>query len=294
VETYHYEYPFDPDKRNNTAASVFRLVRDGGVRVLDLGSGPGIVAGALATMADKEVTCVDIESTHLESAAERGVQRTIRSDLTSPTWTDQLAGEQFDVIVLADVLEHLVDPADLVTRLRDQQLLAPGGRIVVSIPNASHIALLALLATGDFPYRPAGLLDATHLRFFTLTSMRRLLEETGFTITRVRRTTKPLRKTEFKDVVDLIDPDTLRQLSAQHEESDTYQYVLQVEPLSSEAVRDLRERLRRSEKQRRRLRQRTKELEQRIDEVYASQTWRAGRAIVKGPAAMRRAMTRRG
>ena len=288
MTTSRYEYPFDPDKRNNTAASVFRLARDGRARVLDLGCGPGIVAGALATLADKDVTGVDLEDSHLEAAAERGVQRTISSDLTSAVWSDELAGEQFDVIVLADVLEHLVDPASLLERIRERQLLAPDGFLIVSIPNAGHIAFLALLATGDFPYRPAGLLDATHLRFFTLTSMRRMLEEQGFGIGRVLRTVKPLQKTEFGYLVDRLSPDTLHRLLAQHEETETYQFVLRVEPLQADLVATLQKDLDRAKTQRRRARRRAKDLEKQLEAAYASSTWRVGRAIVGGPAKLLR------
>lgn len=300
-----YEYPFDPDEPNNTAASVFRLARQGGTRVLDLGSGPGIVAGALAHLADKEVTCVDAEDRSLEAAAERGVQRTIAADLTGPTWREKLAGEQFDVIILADVLEHLVHPGELLSQIRDRELLASDGHLVISFPNASHIAILALLATGDFPYRPAGLLDETHLRFFTLTSMRRMLEEHGFGINRIRRTTRRLAQTGFADVALRLSPDALRALHEQHDEADTFQYVLRVQPLvaaETVALRDevqrLRRRARKLEQQRRQAlnkrdaaRADAEELGRRLTEVRASSTWRAGRLLVGAPAAIRRRLS---
>ncbi|MGA9596185.1 MAG: methyltransferase, partial [Acidimicrobiia bacterium] len=65
-----YEYSFDPDEPNNTAAAVYRLARGGGPKVLDLGSGPGIVAGYLTAHDGKQVTCVDDSADALAAARE--------------------------------------------------------------------------------------------------------------------------------------------------------------------------------------------------------------------------------
>lgn len=261
-----YEHAFDPEKPNNTAASVFRMAREGGTRVLDLGSGPGIVAGALATLLGKDVTCVDLLDEHLESAAQRGVSRTVQGDLSTDTWISQLAGEQFDVIILADVLEHLVNPATLVRRIREHDLLTRSGFLIISIPNASHIAILASLAAGDFPYRPTGLLDETHLRFFTLTSLHRLLEVEGFTPSRVVRTVRQLQETELRDVGARVDPAVVTQLQQQHSEADAYQYVVRAERLSGQPGPN-REELDRMLRQRRKARKRARQHEARAAEL---------------------------
>jgi 2-polyprenyl-3-methyl-5-hydroxy-6-metoxy-1,4-benzoquinol methylase len=317
--TSRYEYPFNPNRRNHTAATVFRLARTGGVRVLDLGSGPGIVAGALTALADKHVTCVDAEPGHLEAAAARGVARTVLGDLTDPRWADDLAGERFDVIVLADVLEHLVDPGALLRQIGERDLLAPDGRLVISIPNASHLAMLALLSIGEFPYRPTGLLDETHLRFFTLTSIRHLLEAHGFELTRVERTEKTLEQTEFADLLRDVDITALRNLAA-HDEALTYQYVLQAEPLgaarelaglrealaaqrdatrqaerATAAADELRERLAAQEAALTEVERRYDEarserdrLARKLDQVHDSATWRAGRVVTALPGRLKR------
>jgi 2-polyprenyl-3-methyl-5-hydroxy-6-metoxy-1,4-benzoquinol methylase len=314
-----YEYPFNPDRRNHTAATVFRLARTGGVRVLDLGSGPGIVAGALTALADKHMTCVDAEPSHLEAAAARGVARTVLGDLTDPGWVEDLAGERFDVIVLADVLEHLVDPGALLRRIGERELLAPDGRLVISIPNASHLAMLALLSIGEFPYRPTGLLDETHLRFFTLTSIRHLLEAHGFELTRVERTERTLEQTEFADLLRSVDGAALRRLAA-HDEALTYQYVLQAEPLGAarelarlreelaaqrDAVRqaerataevdELRARvaaqqatLREAERRCDEVRSERDRLAHTLDQVHDSATWRTGRVVTALPGRLKR------
>lgn len=289
-----YEYGFDPDRANHTAASVFRFAREGGVRVLDLGSGPGIVSGALAEQVDKDVTCVDIESDHLEAASERGVQRTILSDLTSSEWLDQVAGEAFDVIILADVLEHLVEPGELLRQLRRADLVAERGFLVISIPNAAHISIIGALAAGDFPYRPTGLLDETHLRFFTLKSMRRLLEAHGFVVDRVARTIKQLHESEIEDASLPAASEVTRALAGISEEHDVYQYVLRATPMetgpsvSISELEELRARLRKSEKVRRKERRRRSALASELKAIKASTTWRVGRIFVAPVSALRR------
>ena len=77
-----YSYDFDPDATNNTAATVYHAALAGGRRVLDLGSGPGIVARALATTGERLVTCADVDEEALAEAKAGGVQQV--EDLSPP------------------------------------------------------------------------------------------------------------------------------------------------------------------------------------------------------------------
>ena len=88
--------------------------------------------------------------------------------------------ETFDCVVCADVLEHIKDPWGALADLFG--LLRPGGEIVVSIPNIRNLGVMAELAAGDWAYQEAGILDRTHLRFFTRRSFRRALLGAGFEI----------------------------------------------------------------------------------------------------------------
>ena len=82
---------------------------------------------------------------------------------------------------MLDVLEHLVDPADVLRRVRSH--LRPGGVGLVSLPNVAHWSVRKELAMGRFEYTPSGLLDETHLRFFTLHTGSALIEDAGWQIT---------------------------------------------------------------------------------------------------------------
>ncbi len=95
----------------------------------------------------------------------------------------------FDVVVCADVLEHLADPAAVLARVR--RWISPRGVLFVSLPNVANVAVRLALAAGRFEYADAGILDRTHLRFFTRRSARRLVEEAGFRIRRLRPTPIP-------------------------------------------------------------------------------------------------------
>jgi SAM-dependent methyltransferase len=93
---------------------------------------------------------------------------------------------RYDAILLADVLEHTVDPWGLLAFFRGR--LAPGGVIVISLPNIRHWSTIFNLAVrGDWPHRERGIHDRTHLRFFTLRTMRPLIEGAGLRIERVNR-----------------------------------------------------------------------------------------------------------
>ena len=95
----------------------------------------------------------------------------------------------FDVVVCADVLEHLDDPAAVLARVR--RWLSPRGVLFVSLPNVANVAIRLALLAGRFEYAEAGILDRTHLRFFTRRSARRLVENAGFRIRRLHPTPIP-------------------------------------------------------------------------------------------------------
>ena len=93
------------------------------------------------------------------------------------------AEKTFDAVIALDVLEHLLDPAAVVRKMRDK--INPGGVFIASIPNISHISVSGpLFMKGHWEYRDEGLLDRTHLRFFNRRSAFRLFEDAGYRIVR--------------------------------------------------------------------------------------------------------------
>jgi 2-polyprenyl-3-methyl-5-hydroxy-6-metoxy-1,4-benzoquinol methylase len=95
-----------------------------------------------------------------------------------------LSPGSFDAIIAADVLEHMFHPWQALQRVRP--LLAPGGELFVSLPNARNLKLLSELGRGRFDYAGAGILDVTHVRFFTRKTAVEMLEQTRFVVEDVR------------------------------------------------------------------------------------------------------------
>jgi SAM-dependent methyltransferase len=144
-------------------------------RVLDLGCATGTTGAALKARQDVEVVGIELESDYAREARTH-LDRVFNTDAEHPP--PDLEGG-FDVLIAADILEHLKDPW---TALRAYaQLLEPGATVIVSLPNVAHWSTYAHLARGSWPRRPEGIFDATHLRWFTLNDATQLLEQAGLT-----------------------------------------------------------------------------------------------------------------
>lgn len=109
---------------------------------------------------------------------------------------------EIDVLVLADVLEHLREPRDLL-RIVDQSLSAEG-RIFISVPNIANLTIRLGLLAGIFTYRDRGILDHTHLRFYTKKTLRREIERAGFEIVEMRGSAIPVRLIVGKWVPEVV------------------------------------------------------------------------------------------
>ena len=170
---HRYAHEIDPNG-GSAAARLARMVAPG-QRVLELGTGPGTVTRILHSKGCK-VTGVEMDPETLAMCAPF-CERTLQANLEDPTWHASLACEKFDVVLCADVLEHLRDPRPLLTLL--PQFLNDTGCVLMSLPNASHLSVVASLMAGRFPYQSKGLLDTTHLRFFGRDDIDALLRECG-------------------------------------------------------------------------------------------------------------------
>jgi SAM-dependent methyltransferase len=151
--------------------------------LLDVGCGRGQLADAARQLAYR-VSAIECHPAALAVARDR-VDKLLPMDLTDQnTVAGALEGQSFDVILFADVLEHIPDPLNILQFYL--RFLKTGGRIVVSLPNvASWDRRLALLF-GYFDYADSGIMDRTHLRFFTFHTAQTLLEEAGLAVLSVR------------------------------------------------------------------------------------------------------------
>ncbi len=156
---------------------VAGLVPEAARRILDVGCGEGVLGLSLLERGALHVAGVEIDP----EAASRASAR-LSSVLVGDVETMALPFEprSFDCIILADVLEHMRDPQRALGRLG--AYLAPSGVVVASIPNVRHYSVLHMLMEGGWNYQPSGILDRTHLRFFTLREMLAMFAGCGLKI----------------------------------------------------------------------------------------------------------------
>lgn len=188
-------YAGKPDSYfGNARTEIQPLLPAWSPRVLELGCGGGATLRWLrANQLAGEVHGIELFDEAAEAARphlDSLCQLNIEHD------TLPYSAASFDLILCLDVLEHLVDPWRAMAILR--QLLAPGGVLVASVPNVRHACVsLPLLFGGHWRYRPVGILDKTHLRFFTRESALELIQSPGLAITQVRETGLYLRRNPY-------------------------------------------------------------------------------------------------
>jgi O-antigen biosynthesis protein len=153
-----------------------------GTRVLETGCANGRFSRVLVEHGCR-VVGVELDP-GAAAQAEAFCEQVIVGNLEDPAVQARIPGG-FDVLLFGDVLEHLVAPWDVLRGLRSQ--LNPGGCIVVSIPNVAHWDVRLGLLLGRFDYTYDGLLDGTHLRFFTRRTLWEMLEQTGYRVVRAER-----------------------------------------------------------------------------------------------------------
>jgi methionine biosynthesis protein MetW len=154
---------------------ALRIVRDLvplGSRVLDVGCASGYFGEVLARDRRCDVLGLDYSADALELARKRGIEAHV-IDLDH----EPLDASGFDVVVFADVLEHLRDPGSVLQSARG------AGRAIVSLPNIGNWTARRQIVAGRFPVEDYGLFDRTHLRFFTRNSAEELLTANGWTLT---------------------------------------------------------------------------------------------------------------
>ena len=189
--------------------------------LLDLGMGAGGLGHLLSQRHPLVADGVTLNEAEAD-IARPWYRQALVADLDTVDLQALLGVRRYDVIVCADVLEHLKEPQRMLHQCK--ALLAPGGRLITSVPNAAYCGLLAELIQGDFRYRPEGLLDNTHLRFFTRRSLQRFFDESGWSTMSVATTRRDLLNSEFKTEFDALPPAVARHLLALPDAL-TYQFI---------------------------------------------------------------------
>lgn len=150
-----------------------------GARVLEMGANAGYMTRCLVKKGCY-VVVTDVSQAALAKAAAIA-DDAIRTDLNQTPYLH--LGTNYDVVIWADVLEHLVNPETALRHTRD--VLGPNGQVIVSLPNVAHWRMRKDLLLGRFDYTETGILDKSHLHFYTQASFCQLVSSAGFSITRM-------------------------------------------------------------------------------------------------------------
>ncbi len=167
----------DPFYFGYARPEVVGLVPQTAHRVLDIGCGAGMLGESIKNRQNAVVSGIELDAQAAAAARER-LDHVWAGDIEQLDL--EIPPGSFDAIVCADLLEHLREPARVLKQIRDW--LEPGGCVVASIPNVAHHSVVRSLLQGNWTYESAGLLDRTHLRFFTRREIEKLFHRAGFAI----------------------------------------------------------------------------------------------------------------
>jgi GT2 family glycosyltransferase/2-polyprenyl-3-methyl-5-hydroxy-6-metoxy-1,4-benzoquinol methylase len=234
IEDLHvYLRSIRPGERTSLSA-LASLVHENAT-VLDLGCGSGSLGQYLRET--RQCTSDGLTWSEAEAAHARPHYRhVVVADLETCDLLATFPQGCYDYIVCADVLEHLRSPERVLAACR--QLLKPAtGKLLVSVPNAGYAGLVAELLQGEFRYREEGLLDRTHLRFFTRRSLARFLGEQCWAVESLDTIRREMPESEFKAPFDRLPPAVARYLLAVPDAL-TYQFIGVAQPAQAPVEHD--------------------------------------------------------
>ncbi|SDW09480.1 Methyltransferase domain-containing protein [Marininema mesophilum] len=205
---------------------ILRFIKHDAEHILEVGCAEGRLGELIQNTSGCRVTGIELDPKAAQIAAVQ-----LKQVLVGNIETMELpfAPQTFDHILFGDVLEHLVDPWSVLKRF--SPLLKPSGSVIACIPNIGHISIIAGLLIGQFSYAKNGLLDRTHLRFFTRTGIEDLFNECGYRVGDIFEIT---HTTPFFDQLIIELDKTLQKYNLRTDDfsnlTRAYQYVLEAYP----------------------------------------------------------------
>lgn len=180
---------------NDEAQPLFQIAKmlPEGATVLDIGTGSGVL-GRVLKRAGKHVYIDGIEPNSFAVELANPYYRTIYQGYAQDHF-ETIRTNTYDYVVLADVIEHIQDPSTFLNELL--QFLPESTRLIISIPNIAFGGVRLALLNGSFDYVDSGLLERTHLRFFTLASAKKLFNHLQLSTERILSLERSFYRVEF-------------------------------------------------------------------------------------------------
>ena len=181
------------DCKNSPLFQISKIIPDG-VKVLDIGTGNGILSALL----QKRHSNLIIDGIEPNSYAAKLAKKYYRNFYIGygQKFFDVISQEKYDYIILADVIEHIADPLEFLKKL--DSIISVKTKIILSIPNIAFGAIRFSLLNGNFDYIDSGIIERTHLRFFTLKTLETLISNSGLNIEKILFLQRSLFRSEIK------------------------------------------------------------------------------------------------
>jgi len=223
-----YKGSIDFSIENNSHSIAFRFLTEASegrvCRILEAGCASGYFGNALRAFGH-EVWGVETDN-QAAAVAKESLDNVFVGTIEKFLETKDRPSA-FDFVTFGDVLEHIADPETILRQTRE--LLGPQGCVIASIPNVAHLAVRSMLLEGRFEYSKLGIMDETHLRFFTRDSILELFAHAGFTVERIAKTVLPVSATGIP-----VQPASTAAATefCNDDEADVFQFVILARPTS--------------------------------------------------------------
>jgi methionine biosynthesis protein MetW len=164
---------------------ILELIPGNVKKVLDLGCSIGTLGEQIKNRSHAEVVGLEIDH-EMAMAARKKIDKVIVGNIEEIDLNNYLSNGYFDCIIMADILEHLINPWEVLKKL--VEFMSDGGIIIASIPNIRHYStIVSLVCKGYWPYEDRGIHDKTHLRFFTFKNIKEMFSISGLRVLNVKR-----------------------------------------------------------------------------------------------------------
>lgn len=218
-----YDFKLDLESKNSLSMILSYVKKNS--RILEFGCANGRMTKYLKENLACSVDIVEIDYEAGKEAAKYANKKClgeIEGNIENYKWYDILSEERYDYIIFADVLEHLYCPAKVLRKCMD--LLKKDGKILTSIPNIAHNSIIIGLINNKFTYTDVGLLDNTHIRFFTEESFVSMIENIGLFVVLEEALIAKVGEIEVSTDYSMINKDLKKSLK-NRDKGEIYQYI---------------------------------------------------------------------
>lgn len=192
-----YNCDLNLEERNSLSVLISRIHSN--TTVLEFGPANGRMTKYMKEQLNCKVYAVELDERSAKDAKQY-TEKILVDSIENYTWQEEFKDLKFDYIIFADVLEHLYYPEKVLKSVKE--FLKEDGSILVSIPNIAHNSIIINLLKNEFNYNPIGLLDDTHIRFFTKKTFDELIEKVGYFTSYETATFSAPENTEFQNTYD--------------------------------------------------------------------------------------------